>query len=1367
MYSPRRDKIRLLDEELFHNLTSFSELEARIFSLEDPERRKSAFAIFAEGYLALRSMPRSAEILPTHRLHENHYHNLSIPKTLTGVDGLLFMAESGCHPYHLLLHDPQSEVSAETMAPFARLLEQSHWPLLFTNLRQLPMHWLERDGFQHITGNQLDGLTIPWFSYFLRWLQSGMPSRRPTLPSEPMSEMMQRVRAIVPGVATVTLPDGPIQDEWLFHLAVSPGPKRMTLILTPGAGRILDLLHHWRRLTPPVPLSCLWVISGKEWDKSENLLPGEMDFLRVQDVAGIRHFLTSRDGNPRILWATFAAIPMLKKAQLGLSPFELTVVLDSHVLAQQSKLYETLLAQEFPASRLRLHVTSLPRCTTPFKKNRQEQPVTLFAMEDDQRFGIPVRFSIAPKHRESFAGRDWKLVVVPVQSDMLHHPETCVVHALSRSLTIHPNIHHVHIPLEWNVSDTVSVSGLGEFVTRTSNTAWDVLTWSKEVRHFSRLDRALLRIASIPGPVRHLATCDLALLSFDPGQVTASIYERLSAIMRPHAEARTGIAASLVVIDHMFEGAESSMRPDLAALCLVVQALRDMDPEFDQAFFEARRHRGRTGSFNLEPLRRWMHVADSGTNDGANTLLEWLLTTLTSPWDQYLGEFMRFHEQWGSAEVAEAGDDHSQLAAWVEVQRRARVKGWLTREHITQLDALGFVWDPKKLAWERMLAALKIFQARHRHCNVPDPYPEVDALPLWVKQQRRDLLQGRLLPAQKEQLDALGFIWDLEAWEWEQCYSRLLRMKPVTNPARITVPCHQDPELGEWADRQRLLWQKERLDENRRQRLEAVGFIWDLEATEWQEQFQRFRMIVVTLGRWPGIDHPILDELRPWLEEQRQLRVKNRLHPARCNQLNALGFIWSTRQEQWQRLFDRFVSFKRLHGHGLVPERYSADPELSSWVQDQRRDYRRGIMVEEIHSRLAMVGFVFDPQAYHWDRMLALFERYQRHHGDDDPVAVNPLYAPLKDWMASQRRMQMSGRLPETERDKLTRLGFVWDPAAKHEQTMLNALRRFMEQYGHCNIPADYNHPPTLSSWVRKLRTRRITGGLSQELIDHLDLMGFIWDAREAEWQEMFHALKQFNQERHHCIVPDPYPVHPRLPAWVKNIRKIYKNNALDKEKTESLNQLEFVWDEKAVFWEEMFVALAAYHDRFGHSLVPENDSQHARLAWWVAAQRKARAGGQLDEKQIQRLDRLHFVWDIHSAQWLEMYRELFFFHQRHGHCLIKNDSPHHTRLNDWCAIQRKARMMGNLSEEKQARLNTLGFIWDAKEMVAAEMLMYLEQYKERFGHCNVPAQWPENPQLGLWLQFQRQSYQKGQLDPERQSKLEEMGILWDEGDKR
>ena len=54
-----------------------------------------------------------------------------------------------------------------------------------------------------------------------------------------------------------------------------------------------------------------------------------------------------------------------------------------------------------------------------------------------------------------------------------------------------------------------------------------------------------------------------------------------------------------------------------------------------------------------------------------------------------------------------------------------------------------------------------------------------------------------------------------------------------------------------------------------------------------------------------------------------------------------------------------------------------------------------------------------------------------------------------------------------------------------------------------------------------------------------------------------------------------------------------------------------------------------------------------------------------------------------------------------------------------------------------------------------------LVEFKEKHGHCNVPRQYKENPQLGRWVNNQRWAECNGKLVPERKRQLDELGFVW------
>jgi hypothetical protein len=84
------------------------------------------------------------------------------------------------------------------------------------------------------------------------------------------------------------------------------------------------------------------------------------------------------------------------------------------------------------------------------------------------------------------------------------------------------------------------------------------------------------------------------------------------------------------------------------------------------------------------------------------------------------------------------------------------------------------------------------------------------------------------------------------------------------------------------------------------------------------------------------------------------------------------------------------------------------------------------------------------------------------------------------------------------------------------------------------------------------------------------------------------------------------------------------------------------------------------------------------------------------------------------------------------------------------------------LSDARKTRLDALGFVWDPKDHAWETMFAELKRYKERFGDCEVPDKWNENPQLGIWVGTQRTRQKKGTLSIDRKSRLDEIGFVWD-----
>ena len=133
--------------------------------------------------------------------------------------------------------------------------------------------------------------------------------------------------------------------------------------------------------------------------------------------------------------------------------------------------------------------------------------------------------------------------------------------------------------------------------------------------------------------------------------------------------------------------------------------------------------------------------------------------------------------------------------------------------------------------------------------------------------------------------------------------------------------------------------------------------------------------------------------------------------------------------------------------------------------------------------------------------------------------------------------------------------------------------------------------------------------------------------------------------------------------------------------------------------------------------------------------------------------------------QWERMFTVLCQYEKREGHCNVPvryKESNHHPALGTWLAGQRTQKRQGTLHDAYQQRLEDLGVVWDLQVWKWDKMLALLQQYKDREGHCAVPARHTEaTKNLGHWLVGQRARKKAGRLSTSEERRLVALGMVW------
>ena len=113
-------------------------------------------------------------------------------------------------------------------------------------------------------------------------------------------------------------------------------------------------------------------------------------------------------------------------------------------------------------------------------------------------------------------------------------------------------------------------------------------------------------------------------------------------------------------------------------------------------------------------------------------------------------------------------------------------------------------------------------------------------------------------------------------------------------------------------------------------------------------------------------------------------------------------------------------------------------------------------------------------------------------------------------------------------------------------------------------------------------------------------------------------------------------------------------------------------------------------------------DDNGYSLGAWVATQRAERKKGKISQDRIKQLDELGFYWrDIgyHDKLWNDTFEKLKEFKVDNGHIELpfEYETNEGLKLYIWTQTQRRKRKEKTLSLERINKLDSLGFVWNAK----------------------------------------------------------------------
>jgi len=293
-----------------------------------------------------------------------------------------------------------------------------------------------------------------------------------------------------------------------------------------------------------------------------------------------------------------------------------------------------------------------------------------------------------------------------------------------------------------------------------------------------------------------------------------------------------------------------------------------------------------------------------------------------------------------------------------------------------------------------------------------------------------------------------------------------------------------------------------------------------------------------------------------------------------------------------------------------------------------------------------------------WNEQFELLKQYKNHHGD---CLVPKSYTTrdgvhLGKWVDNQRLQYKNfqkgkkSALTQERIEKLESIGFVWEVQSQWNG-QFKLLQQYKNDHGDCLVPrrCTTSAGTNLGRWVNTQRQqyKKFEEGkpshMTQERIDKLESIGFVWDAQESQWNELFELLQLYKNDHGDCLVPHNYTTSAgvNLGLWVTKQRQQYKKSQEGKpshmvqERIKKLESIGFVWDLQESQWNEQFEVLQQYKKDDGDCHVPQSytTKDGVNLGRWVHNQRlqykKFQEGkpSSMTQERIETLERIGFPW--------------------------------------------------------------------------------------------------------------------------------------------
>jgi superfamily II DNA or RNA helicase len=367
-----------------------------------------------------------------------------------------------------------------------------------------------------------------------------------------------------------------------------------------------------------------------------------------------------------------------------------------------------------------------------------------------------------------------------------------------------------------------------------------------------------------------------------------------------------------------------------------------------------------------------------------NTLYTKTIEVVGKSWDFWYGLTLKYMKQFGEPYAPQnyKTPDGYPLGRWQHTQRQLYRKGSMLSERIKKFEGLGYDWYRYDKLLEEKFG--KGIQETIKYKNISGtshaPYeyitPEGFRLGQWQTDIRQFYKKGNLASERIKKLEEIGFKWyryeELLNESFEHGFRETLRYKNQYGNPNAPSGTYTTPEgfkLGVWQNDLRRSYKKGTLVAERINRLNEIGFKWDLKKETIEKAFERGFQETLSYKKIFGDPNAAGEYITPegyrlgqWQINIRQKHKKGKLDLDEFKRLEEIGFKWEFREEAFEKGFTETLKYHAHFGNPNAHHSYKTTKgyRLGGWQTEQRTKYKKGKLSPERIKRLEEIGFKWE-----------------------------------------------------------------------------------------------------------------------------------------------------------------------------------------------------------------------------------------------------------------------------------------------------------------------------------------------------------------------------------------------------------------------